>query len=95
MWHATFSEAVRTAQLQLLGQVITNDRKKVLKEVMFHKDSLESETSAFVRRVGRPRQNWTEQLITIMKQAAGTNEHWLRAVSSLKAWNELVSRANL
>ena len=81
-----FSKAVRTAQLQLLGPVITNDRKKVQKEVTFHKDSLESETSAFVSRVGRPRQNWTEQLLTIMKQAAGTNEHWLRAVSSSKDW---------
>ena len=90
-----FSKTVRRAQLQLLGQVITDEKKKVLKEVTFHEGSLESETSAFVRRVGRPRQNWTEQLILIMKQAAGSNENWLRAVGCSKVWNDIADRATL
>ena len=88
-----FSKTVRRAQLQLLGQVITNERKRVLKQATFHKDSLESQTAAFVRRVGRPRQNWTEQLMTIMKQAAGSNDGWLRAVHCPKVWNEIAARA--
>ena len=84
---------MRKAQLQLLGQVNGNDKKKVLKEVTFHGDTLDPETSAYVRRVGRPRQNWTEQLLAIMKKAAGSNDCWQRAVACPRVWNEIVARA--
>ena len=90
-----FSKAVRRAQLQLLGKVIGDDKKKVLKEVTFHGDTLDPETSAYVRRVGRPKQNWTEQLITIMKKAAGSDECWQRAVACPKVWNEIAAKAML
>jgi hypothetical protein len=88
-----FSKTVRRAQLQLLGQVITNEKRTVLKDVTFHGETFQSETSAFVRRVGRPRQNWTEQLLAIMKSTAGSNERWLQAVECPALWNEIAYNA--
>ena len=90
-----FSSSVRKLQLKLLGQVVNDPRKQILKEVTFHGDTLDTETSAYVRRVGRPRQNWTDQLISIMRQAAGTYEVWMQAVSSAEVWREVSSRAVL
>ena len=87
-----FSASVRKLQLKLLGQVITNPCKSVLKQVAFHGSSLVAETSAYVKRIGRPRQNWTEQLIRLMKEAASTTEAWTRAVGSLNGWQEVSSR---
>ena len=66
-----FSTTVRKAQLKLLGDVLTNPDKALLKKVAFHGDTLVPETAAFVRRVGRPRQNWTEQLLGMTRDAAG------------------------
>ena len=78
-WHGYFSGSVLKLHSNLLGQVLNDPRKLILKEVTFHGDTLDTETSAYVRRVGRPRQNWTDQLISIMRQAAGTYEVWMQA----------------
>ena len=88
------SQTIREMQLKLLGKVLTDPRKQVLREVAFHKDSLDSETSAFVRRVGRPRQNWTEQLIGVMKQAAGTFERWVQAAGCAIVWRDVSARVS-
>ena len=87
------SQTIHEMQLKLLGKVLTDPRKLVLREVAFHKDSLDSETSAFVRRVGRPRQNLTEQLLAIMEAAAGAIGNWLRAIQCPRLLNEIAARA--
>ena len=87
-----FSKSVRKLQLKLLGQVVTNPGKSALKHVAFHGTSLVSETSAYVRRIGRPRQNWTDQLMQMMQEAAPTQEVWARTVGSLQSWQEITSR---
>ena len=61
--HQQLSLLIRKAQLRLYGQVLNTPQKKPLREVAFHRGSLTPETAAYVRRVGRPRQNWTEQLM--------------------------------
>ena len=69
-----FSALVRGAQLKLLEQVLHDPCKQVLKEVAFHGgDPALPETSAFIRTVGRPRHNWTDQLMSIMRQSAGSS----------------------
>ena len=88
-----FSVAVKSMQLKLLGQVLTNPKKKQLKDVTFHRGTLESETSAFVRRIGRPRQNWTEQLLGCMRAAAGSQAKWEQATRSTSVWQEVSSSA--
>jgi len=87
-----FSKMVRAAQLKLLGQILIDPSKRILKEVAFHGDSLVPEAEAFVRNVGRPRDNWTTQLTRIMRRAAGSLQEWLRISSSRRDWNEVAAR---
>ena len=51
--------------------MLTNSEKEALKHATFHGGSRISETAYWVRRVGRPRHNWTEQLLAVMVQKAG------------------------
>ena len=83
-----FSKTARASQLKLLGQVIIDPNKRILKQAAFHGDSLTPETEAFVRKVGRPRDSWTTQLTQMMKQAAGSPREWLRITSSMRDWSQ-------
>ena len=88
-----FSKSVRKLQLKLLGQVLMDPRKQILRDVTLHAgDTLVSETAAYVRRVGRPRQNWTDQLTSIMRHAAGSLDVWMHTARSTKMWQEVFSR---
>jgi hypothetical protein len=66
------SSTIRSAQLEFLSKVILDPSKKILKDVAFHGDTVTSRTSACARRVGRPKHNWTDQLIAIAVRAAGS-----------------------
>ena len=57
------SELVKDGQIGLMQRVLVSPQKQVLREVAFHKGTLIPETAYYVRRVGRPRQNWTEQVL--------------------------------
>ena len=79
--------------MKLMGQVIFRESNTELKQVAFHRGDVDvPETAAYVRRRGRPKQNWTEQLSSMMRQAAGSLKEWNRIVSSLPAWTEAVER---
>ena len=66
-----FSVRVASLQMRLFNEVLTCPHKAELKRVAFHGESLVPETAAWVRRVGRPRQNWTDQMLARAK-AEGT-----------------------
>ena len=87
-----FSMTIRKSQLNMLGEIITNPAKQVLRRVTFHGDSFLPETAAFVRRIGRPRQNWTEQLMTLMAGASKTISELNIAMRSECQWNTIVER---
>ena len=57
------SVLVRQSQLNLLAQILNDGDKKALRNLAFHGDSEFPEASLWVRRRGRPRQTWTEQLM--------------------------------
>ncbi len=57
------SETIRDSQLALLERVLRDPSLEVLKQASFHGNTLTSQTAAWVRRRGRPRQNWIEQLM--------------------------------
>jgi len=81
---------VRRLQLRLLGQVLTNPSKKHLRTVAFQADTVVPLTDAFIRRVGRPRQNWTDQLMSMMQKAAGHD--WRETLTSQRRWLEVSTR---
>ena len=81
---------IRRSQLALLGKVLFDTDKAILKEVTFCADSLTPLTNAWVRRVGRPRDEWTNQLLKISQRLAGSMEAWYLAATCQKLWKELV-----
>ena len=86
------SVSIRAMQLKLLGQVLTNPDKDFLKDAAFQDgDVLRPSTAAYVRKVGRPRDNWAEKLIAIVRPATGTLRRWLQVTSSEQLWNETVA----
>jgi len=58
-----FSISVAASQMKLFDEVMTCPHKLELKRAAFHGNGTVPETAAWVRRVGRPRQNWTEQMV--------------------------------
>ena len=86
------SKRIKHMQLDLLGQVITTEKKKPLKEVAFHKNTLRPETSVYIRRLGRPRQNWTEQLISQMYRITRANERFSEAMQSMSNRRMAIAR---
>ena len=74
------------------SEVLTNPDKVFLKEVAFQDgDVLRPITAAFVRKVGRPRDNWAEKLIALVRPATGSLQRWLQVTSSEQLWNEAVA----
>ena len=57
------SQLIRTSQLKLMHKVLNNQQKLELRRAAFHRHTMTSTTDAFVRRIGRPRQNWTEEIL--------------------------------
>ena len=88
----SFSKLVRATQLKLLGQVFMDPNKKQLRQVAFQADGLTPATEAFVRKVGRPKHNWVDQLTNIMRQAAGSLHNWLKITTSMRDWNMVAAR---
>ena len=59
--------------------------------MILHYYTTRPSTAAYVRKVGRPRDNWTEKLIAIVRPATGTLRRWLQVTSSEQLWNETVA----
>ena len=87
------SQEIRRAQLQLLGRVLHEPHKSVLKTSAFHNNTLTPATDVWIRRVGRPRQEWTTQLCNVMRRAAGDHVAWLAAADCQSSWNHTVNMA--
>ena len=87
------SKSIQTSQLQFLGQVLTNPAKKQLKEAAFHHgDVMTPTTAAFVRRVGRPRQTWTEQVVKVAMGATTGLQQWLQVSQSKQLWDTVIMK---
>ena len=90
--YGSLSVSIRAMQLKLLGQVLTKPDKVFLKEVTFQDgDVLTPTTAAVVRKVGRPKDNWVEKLIALVRPATGTLQRSLEVTSSEQLWNETVA----
>ena len=86
------SQRVRRSQLQLLGEVLQREDRRVLRDVAFHRGTFTPETAAYVRRLGRPRQNWTDQLLNMVQQQMDPSMDWGAVASSPSVWKEICSR---
>ena len=57
------SSRVDGQQQKLLQQVLNDPDKAILRDAAFQQGSNRPLTDRFIRRVGRPRQNWTDQVL--------------------------------
>jgi hypothetical protein len=70
------SERAVTAQIELMEKVMTHPSKNVLQRVAFRNvgGTLVSATCHYTRTVGRPRQNWTDNVLDLMAKRRSTNK---------------------
>ena len=61
------SSSIRTFQLKLFESVLHNPNKKVLRDVTFKPNTCMPITAAYVRKVGCPQHNWTDQLLAMSR----------------------------
>ena len=91
--HQPLSSSIRASQLHYLGQVLTNPYKRQLREAAFHHgDVTTPAVAAFVRRVGRPRQNWTEQVVKAARGATTGLQQWLEVSQSKELWQSVIMK---
>jgi len=62
---APFSERIRTMQCKLLEAVLTDPNKHVLRDVAFQRGTCIPQTNRFVRKRGRPKQNWADEMVRL------------------------------
>ena len=86
-----FSAAVKRI-IENIRPDIEKSRERHMSNSTFHRDTLETETSRYVRRIGRPQQTWTDQLVGMKKVAACSQDKWVQAIRS-KLVRQNVSRA--
>jgi hypothetical protein len=87
-----FSVSVKRMRQKLLGQILTNPKKKQLKDVTFHGDTRDFCFCA-THSIGRPRQNWIDQLLGVMRVAAASQDKWESAARPTMVWQDVSSRA--
>ena len=70
-----FSEQLLFRQLALLGKVARSPTENPLRKDTFVPGSVTPQIGRTMRRVGRPRQNWTEMLMKVGEARLGAAEH--------------------
>ena len=82
-------------QLVLLGHVARSPPEDPLRRDTFVKDSLKPVVSHFVRKVGRPAQNWTEELLKCGPAFCGGSQVFLDrlAQSTHVEWKRFLDEA--
>ena len=70
-WLALYSEQLLLRQLTLLGKVAHIQAASPLKRDTLVPGTLQAQVARSVRRIGRPRQNWTEELLKIGTERLG------------------------
>ena len=67
----SLSVALQQRQLAYLGKILKTDKEAQLRTVRFIPGTLQSATSRYVRRIGRPRKEWVSSLLPIAFEEGG------------------------
>ena len=62
------SETVHRLQLKLLADVLNQPARRTMRDAAFVRGSETPLTAAYVRKVGRPRHNWAEQVLELRRR---------------------------
>jgi len=87
------TEQIFKRQLILLGQVARAPVGDPLRKDVFMNDSLQPVISHYIRRVGRPRANWTEHMLKAGAQCFGGQAAFHQQLQNLteKEWRSKVA----
>ena len=78
---------LRTMQLELLGKVIRSPEESLLRSVSFISGTLQTATSRYIRRVGRPRKEWvTTVLPEALRRTHGSSQQLEHLAGDPSQW---------
>ena len=83
------SAIILQSQLRLFSEIVQSPVSDPLRAATFHGESVTPITNAFVRKQGRPRHTWTEQLLDIAAKAAGGQYKLEQLMRSSLFWHTL------
>ena len=88
------SAQIEKQQLKLFGQVARSSADDPMRQDVFVGQTLRPKIAHYIRRVGRPCLNWTEELIKVGTARCGGYANFERMVTSCgqEEWNGYVNR---
>ena len=89
---SSLSKMLLKDQLLLLGKVASQPPTAVMRKARFYGDSFVPRTAAFVRKVGRPRHTWAEQLLNIARGLVGANMDAASALCDWNVWRQTIAK---
>ena len=84
------SSIILQSQLRLFSEIAQSPVSDPLRAATFHGEGVTPITNAFVRKQGRPRHTWTEQLLNIAAKAAGGQYKLEQLMHSSWFWQTVV-----
>ena len=86
------SKAILKSQLELLGHIALLPETDPLRAATFHRSGFRPSSMIFVRKRGRPRHNWTEQLLQLARSHCGPGK-LEENIQDEELWRQVVLRA--
>ena len=84
------TKALERQQLLLYGRVARQPAGSLMRDVTFCPDSLRPAVDRFVRKVGRPRLDWTTRVAKLAVEATNGPHHLDTAIGEASRWKEVV-----
>jgi len=84
------TRSLEKQQLLLYGKVARQKEGSLMRECAFCPGSLRPATDRYVRKVGRPRLDWTTEMYKMATQAAGAGRRLEDVVQDAGAWKSCV-----
>jgi len=84
------TRALERQQLLLYGRVFRQPTGSCIRDVTFCPDSLRPAVDRYVRKVGRPRLDWTSEVANLALQAAGGTRRLDSVIGESSRWHEVV-----
>ena len=91
---APLSEQMLHRQLLLLGKIVRAPDSSLLRRCVFIEGSLQPQVGQFVRRVGRPRQDWATQVLRAGLEKCGRAK-WGALLNTRGSDSEIVWKREL
>ncbi len=86
------SDALLGKQLMLLGRVLRADRGNPVTTVSFIPGTWQPATDRFVRRVGRPWEEWVPEFLGKARAIVGGDGHLANVVHDVSQWRRVISQ---